>query len=216
MVQEIIPGPEESLLTFIGYVGRDGRTLAGCVRKKLRQFPADFGYCALTETVEDPEIVELSAQLLGALDYRGVACVEFKRDSRTGQAKLVEINTRAVRTSALPVAAGVDFPWIAYQDSVSPGSVQPALAYEVPVRWVHLYDEIKAAGTLMWQGRLSVLGWLAGFRGKRLVIAEFSWDDVIPGFRYWAETPFRILRTMLPRRKTQSRAAGGVNTEAHL
>ena len=137
-------------------------------------------------------------------------------DERTGDARLIEINTRAVRTSAISGAAGVDFPWIAYQDSVCPGSVQPALAYEVPVRWVHLYDEIKAAGTLMWQGRLSVLGWLAGFRGKRLVTAEFSWDDVIPGFRYWAETPFRILRTMLPRRKSRSRAAHGVNTEAHL
>ena len=200
MVQEIVSGPDDNLLTFIGYVGRDGRVLAGCVRKKLRQTPPGFGYCALTDTVHSPEIVELSTQLLKALDYRGVACIEFKRDERTGDARLIEINTRAVRTSAISGAAGVDFPWIAYQDSVNPGSVQPVLTYKVPVRWIHAYDELASAGALMLRRKLSVFEWLRGFRGKPVVLAEFSWDDMLPAVLYWSKAPAKLFRRLWRRK----------------
>ncbi len=196
MVQEIVAGPDDNLLTFIGYVGRDGRLLAGCVRKKLRQSPPAFGYCALTDTVNSPEIMHLSKPLLAALNYRGIACIEFKRDARTGEAKLIEINTRAVRTSAISIAAGVDFPWIAYQDCVNPGSVQPVLTYKVPVRWVHAYDELASAGRMILRRELSFFEWIRGFRGKPLVLAEFSWDDVVPAILYWSKAPSRLIRQL--------------------
>jgi D-aspartate ligase len=212
MVQEVVPGPEENLLTFIGYVGHGGRALAGCVRKKLRQAPADFGYCTLSDTVDNPDIMSLSIKLLGALRYRGIGCVEFKRDPRTGQPKLVEVNTRAVRTSALAIAAGVDFPWIAYQDTVNPGSMKAVLKYKVPVRWIHLYDELKTAGGLMIRNELRLLDWLAGFSGKPLVIAEFSGDDIWPAFHYWCQTPRRLLRAIW-RQLGQRQKSHGVPVE---
>ena len=194
MIQEVVPGPDENLLTFLGYLGRDGQVLAGCLRKKLRQYPADFGYCCLTETVRDTEVFDLSVSLFSALRYRGVGCVEFKRDTRTGQAKLIEVNTRAVRTSGLAIAAGVDFPWIAYQDATGLGNVRPVLDYEVPVRWIHLCDEIRAAGQLMVQRQLSFVRWFRGFFGRRLVVAEFSWDDMYPGIVYWSQIPRQSCR----------------------
>ena len=33
MVQELVPGPTENLLTCLGYIDRKGKTLTGCVRK---------------------------------------------------------------------------------------------------------------------------------------------------------------------------------------
>lgn len=201
MVQEIIPGPDENLLTFIGYVGLDGRVLAGCVRKKLRQSPPDFGYCALTDTINAPQIMDLSARLLRALAYRGIACIEFKRDARSGKAMLVEINARAVRTSALAIAAGVDFPWIAYQDVIKPGSVQPVLAYRIPMRWIHLHDELAAAGQMILRKQLSFLEWVRGFHGKPLVAAEFSWDDMLPALLFWSQAPRKLCRRLWQRRQ---------------
>ncbi|MGD8872956.1 MAG: ATP-grasp domain-containing protein [Gemmatimonadota bacterium] len=194
MVQEIIGGPDENLLTFLGYMDRDGKPLAGCVRKKLRQYPPGFGYCCLTESVEDDEVFELSVGLLKALDYRGIGCIEFKRDPRTGVPQLIEINTRAVRTSALAIASGVDFPWIAYQDATRPGSVVPSLVAKVPVRWIHIRDELAAAGLLMTRGQLSPIRWLKGFLGKPLVAAEFSWDDIYPALLFWAQVPGKLIR----------------------
>lgn len=201
MVQEIIPGPEESLLTFIGYVGRDGRVLAGCVRKKLRQWPPGFGYCTLTDSTDDSEVTRLSSALLSALRYHGIGCVEFKRDERTGIPRLVEVNTRAVRTTALAAAAGVDVPWIAYQDATGVADLHPELRPVTPVRWMHVYDEMKAAGKLFAARELNTLEWLGGFRGKRLVSAEFSWDDPRPALSYWST------RRPLKRLMTSSRPA---------
>jgi len=200
MIQEIVPGPDECLLTFLGYVGHDGRVLAGCVRKKLRQFPPGFGYCCLTESVDDPNVFDLAVKLLQSLDYRGIGCVEFKRDLRDGKTKLIEINTRGVRTSMLAIAAGVDFPWIAYQDCVRPGTVEPVLRGKVPVRWVHLRDEIRAAGLLLLDGELPFIPWVKGFFGKPIVTAEFSWDDMWPGILLWAQAPGRLVKMLIKRK----------------
>lgn len=201
MIQEIVPGPDENLITFLGYVGHDGQVLAGCVRKKLRQFPPDFGYCCLTESVNDQEVFDLSVKLFRSLDYRGIGCVEFKRDPRDGKPKLIEINTRAVRTSMLAIAAGVDFPWIAYQDCVGRGATEATLHGKVPVRWVHLRDEILAASLLILRGEISFIAWVKGFLNKPIVVAEFSWDDLWPGILFWAQAP-RRLATLLFKRKT--------------
>lgn len=181
MVQEIVPGEIDRLLTFLGYVGHDGRPLAGCVRKKLRQFPPGFGYCCLAETVRDPEIAELSIRLLTSLGYRGIAGVEFKRDPRTGQAKLIEINARAVRTTSTAIAAGVDLPWIAYQDLSAPGiELAPVFDYKVPVRWIHLRSDLRAAIPLMRRGELSPWQWIRTFRGPTAQVM-WAWDDPKPG-----------------------------------
>ncbi len=179
MIQEIIPGEDDRLLTFLGYIGRDGTARAGCVRKKLRQYPPGFGYCCLTETVKDPQIMDLSIGLLRTLGYRGIGCVEFKRDPRDERPKLIEINARAVRTTGAAIGAGVDLPWIAYQEMTFPHPPAPVFEYVVPVRWIHLPSETKAAFMLMWKGQLSPWRWLRIFRG-RIVLAIWAWDDLRP------------------------------------
>jgi len=146
-------------------------------------------------------------QLLGALGYRGIGCVEFKRDPRDGKPKLIEINARAVRTSMLAIGADVDFPWIAYRDRVEPGTVSPVVGGRVPVRWVHLRDEIWAASGLILRGKLSPVGWIKGFFGKPIVTAEFSWDDLRPGLVFWAQTPRSIVRRLFNRDRPAAQAA---------
>lgn len=179
MIQEIVPGETERLLTFLGYVDGRGKVIAGCVRKKMRQFPPGFGYCCLTETVHDPEVMDLSVRLLEALRFRGIAGVEFMRDARDGTPKLIEINARAVRTTGAAVGAGVDLPWIAYQDLTSATPVAPKFDYAVPVRWIHLRSEVRAALSLMWRGELRFTEWLQVFRGRK-VMAVWAWDDLRP------------------------------------
>jgi len=201
MVQEIVPGEIERQLTFLGYLGRGSKPLAGCVRKKLRQYPHGFGYCCLTETVRDPEIMELSVRLLGSLGYEGIVGVEFKRDPRTGQAKLIEINARAVRTTSTAIAAGVDLPWIAYQDLTSDTPVTPVFDYRVPVRWVHLRSEFHAAMSLIKRGELGFWQWIRIFRDP-FVEAVWARDDPKPGLLN-ATLPAmdRLSRVVRPRRR---------------
>ncbi len=73
------------------------------------------GASAHRTAVDRPELERLGTRLLDDLDWHGPAMVEFRRNDHTGQYKLMEINPRFWGSLALPVAAGVDFPWIYYR-----------------------------------------------------------------------------------------------------
>ncbi len=192
MVQEIVPGDDAQLLTFLGYLGRQGQPLAGCVRKKLRQNPARFGYCCLTETVLDSEVMNSALRLLRAVSYRGIVSVEFKRDPRDGILKLIEVNARTARTTGAAIAAGVDLPYIAYLD-MSGVEADPCTTYETGVRWIHVRDDLLAARELMRNGELSLREWVRIFRG-RIVFAEWARDDPRPCLIAWKPLLTRAIR----------------------
>lgn len=62
-------------------------------------------------------------RLLEELEWHGPAMVEFKRDPRDGRFRLVEVDPRFWGSLALPVAAGVDFPYRYYR--LARGDVDP-------------------------------------------------------------------------------------------
>ena len=57
-----------------------------------------------------PDLAVASRRLLDALDWRGVAMVECKRDERTGRHVFMEVNGRLWGSLQLALDAGVDFP----------------------------------------------------------------------------------------------------------
>ena len=79
--------------------------------KRLREKPPSGGVSVVFESCPlDKEMVESARRLLTAVDWQGVAMVEFKRDKRDGKAKLMEINGRFWGSLQLAVSAGIDFP----------------------------------------------------------------------------------------------------------
>ena len=73
-----------------------------------------FGDASFIQTVEAPEVSALSRQLLGALDFRGYAGLEFKLDARDNTYKFIELNPRSEGFVQVAVSAGLDLPWIGY------------------------------------------------------------------------------------------------------
>ncbi|MCS7173076.1 MAG: ATP-grasp domain-containing protein [Armatimonadetes bacterium] len=63
----------------------------------------------------DPELLEATRKLLGALRYTGVAMVEFRRNPRTGQWVFLEVNGRFWGSLPLAVASSADFPYALYR-----------------------------------------------------------------------------------------------------
>ncbi len=107
MIQEKVIGPGTGLFSLF----RDGRHLALFSHQRLREKPPSGGVSVVCKAVPlDLEMVEASQKLLAAVDWQGVAMVEFKRDVRDGKAKLMEINGRFWGSLQLAIAAGVDFP----------------------------------------------------------------------------------------------------------
>lgn len=107
MIQEKIVGPGTGLFTLYD----KDRHLALFSHRRLREKPPSGGVSVVSESVPlDEEMVEAAHRLLAAVGWQGVAMVEFKRDRRDGQAKLMEINGRFWGTLQLAITCGVDFP----------------------------------------------------------------------------------------------------------
>lgn len=68
----------------------------------------------VSETV-DRALLEASKNLIRAIDYTGVAMVEFRVDRKSGQWFLLELNGRFWGSLPLATAAGADFPYYLYQ-----------------------------------------------------------------------------------------------------
>jgi D-aspartate ligase len=118
MVQELVPGGDDSLYTVGSYVSRDGRALGVFCGRKLRQTPPGIGTCRVGEAVWVESLVETALRLLREFRFHGLSQVEFKRDDRDGRFKLMEINPRLWQWHGLAAACGVDLPQIAYADLV--------------------------------------------------------------------------------------------------
>jgi predicted ATP-grasp superfamily ATP-dependent carboligase len=93
-----------------------GEGLAVFQHRRLQELPYTGGY-SVTAVAERPnhELVENALALLRALQWEGPAMVEFKVNTRSGGAILMEVNGRYWGTIALPIFAGIDFPLFQWQ-----------------------------------------------------------------------------------------------------
>jgi D-aspartate ligase len=176
MVQELVPGGDDTLYTVGSYVARDGRALGVFSGRKLRQTPRGVGTCRVGEAVWVDEAVDAALRLLKAFDYFGLSQVEFKLDLRDGSFKLMEINPRLWQWHGLATACGVDLPHIAYADLIGEPP-PPAQMDGFGKRW--------AITLLPGEG--------PAFQRPPYVDAVFALDDPRPGLVHLA----RVVRSAL-------------------
>ena len=130
LVQERIPGDGRGIFVLMNH----GRLRAAFAHRRIREKPPSGGVSVLSESVGlDSQLLEYSERILEALKWHGVAMVEFKRDSRDGVSKLLEINGRFWGSLQLAVDAGVDFPYLLYRLAID-GDIEPVFTYQVGVR----------------------------------------------------------------------------------
>jgi predicted ATP-grasp superfamily ATP-dependent carboligase len=116
LVQELIPhGAPGYGVSFL--LDEKGEVRASFVHKRLREYPVSGGASTLRESVRRDDIREMALTLLKAVDWFGVAMVEFKLDPRDGIPKLMEINPRFWGSLSLAIEAGVNFPYLLYRMS---------------------------------------------------------------------------------------------------
>lgn len=114
LIQEKIPSHGAGFgASFL--MDENGRVKAAFVHKRLREYPVTGGASTLRESVRNDEILEMGRALLAAIGWFGVAMVEFKLDPRDNRPKLMEVNPRFWGSLALPIAAGVNFPYLLYK-----------------------------------------------------------------------------------------------------
>ncbi|MGZ6708642.1 MAG: carboxylate--amine ligase [Solirubrobacteraceae bacterium] len=105
LLQEHVPGEGHGVELLLDH----GRTLIAFQHRRLHEVPITGGASALREGVPvEPEMLDHAQRLLGALDWTGLAMVEF-RVGASGPV-LMEVNGRIWGSLPLAVRSGADFP----------------------------------------------------------------------------------------------------------
>jgi protein-tyrosine-phosphatase/predicted ATP-grasp superfamily ATP-dependent carboligase len=113
----------------------NGECVAKFQHRRLKEAPATGGVAVLAIAEEpDPELLRSSMELLRALEWEGVAMVEFRVDREKGSSALMEVNGRFWGSVSFPIAAGVDFPFYYWQLFHAEQPSVP-VRYSVGMRW---------------------------------------------------------------------------------
>ncbi len=114
IIQEYIPTTDE-----YGFFAQydEGEPVATFQHRQHRGWKYAGGPSAYRESVSIPALERAGRALLDELDWDGVAMVEFLRDPETDEFKLMEINPRFWSSLPFTVQAGVDFPFMYYQQA---------------------------------------------------------------------------------------------------
>ena len=187
MVQEFIPGDGMAQFACCVFFKR-GTALGQMVVRRLRQHPLDFGRASTyVETAEVPLLENLSEQLLRAVDYYGLAELEYKLDARDGRYKLLDFNARTWGYHSLGGRAGVDFPYLVFADQT--GCSPPPCRARAGVRWVRILTDLPTAWTSFTGGNLAWRSYLSSLRSADTE-AVFSRDDPVPALAEVALLPY--------------------------
>jgi predicted ATP-grasp superfamily ATP-dependent carboligase len=187
LVQEFIPGGPQHLYSCCPFF-KDGHIVASVTARRRRQHPMDFGHAStFVELVEIPALPQIAADFLSTIGYYGIAEVEFMQDTQTGVYKLIEVNPRFWGWHSLAIAAGVDFPYLWYQDMR--GQTLQATVTRTDLKWVRLLTDVPTVLLELVKGRMSLQNYLTSMRGAT-TFAVLSRRDPLPFVAEVAMVPY--------------------------
>lgn len=198
MVTEIVPGGDDRLLSYCGYLDERGEPLTEFTFRKIRQFPPHFGLGCYVVSDRNPEVADAGLRFLRGIGLRGLFHVEFKRDSRDDQLKLIECNHRF--TIEL-VFSPRNLPLLTYNRLLGRPLPSPG-PYRTGKRLWNPVEDTKAARSYRRHGELSWAQWLRSLLHLQQFHA-FRWDDPLPTMAFH----LRKLTRALVRRFRRHRAS---------
>jgi predicted ATP-grasp superfamily ATP-dependent carboligase len=134
IIQEYIE-PSRKIDVCLLY-NREGRLCASFVQEELRNYPPVTGPSTVQESIVHDAALESAVLIMDSLHWTGIAEVEFILDRTGEKLYFMEINPRFWSSLELSVLAGVDFPKLYYEVSVT-GDCEKVTTYRtgVKTRW---------------------------------------------------------------------------------
>jgi len=179
VIQEYIPGSDNSIYSFHAYFNRGAHPVAYFVGRKIRNFPKEYGHSTYLELIRDEEVVRLGIDILKRINYVGLVKIDFKQDIRTKQFYILEINPRSTLWNYLGAVSGINLPLLAYRDIIGePGEIPKD--YRTDIRWLSFPEDVK--GFLQEFHQRDSIGfweWILSY-WHRKVYSVFAWQDPIP------------------------------------
>jgi D-aspartate ligase len=179
VVQDYVPGADDLHYSVHAWINRSGRVERVATTRKWRTYPVQVGTGCHVETVSVPDLEAEATDILGLLKLRGMVVMNFKRDARTGQFMLLEVNPRLSCNSLLLTRAGFNLPWLVYGEACG----RPAVAmaeWRIGVRYVSAKADFLAFRTLAREGRMGWGEYLRSVLRPGMVYRAFDLSDMGP------------------------------------
>ena len=197
LVQEFVDGAGTGYFAVMSH----GELRAEFAHRRIRDVHPTGSGSALRESIlPDPKIRDASLSMLKALNWHGVAMVEYRlRDD--GVPVFLEINGRFWHSLPLACYAGCDFPALLAQIAEF-GDVKTPPAYRVGVRCRWLVGDFRHFVEVM---KGSPTGYPGKFPGRlQTTVAEltpvpgtfhdnFMWQDPLPEFGDWIRLLHQVI-----------------------
>jgi len=167
LVQEFIDG----FGVGISGIFKNGKPIALFGHKRIREKNPLGGPSALAESISiDKELLDSTKRIMGKIGCTGPAMVEYKVDRNTKIPYLMEINGRFWGSILLPLAAGLDLPYIWWK-VINNMEVEPEeTKYKTGIRGRYLLGYTKSL-LLTLKGKPK--GWPGFFPSRMEVLNEY-------------------------------------------
>lgn len=181
--QEYIYGMSDCMYTVGIYADCQHNIKALFTGRKVRGYPADIGDNILGESHRVPEsIIENTLKIVNDFAYEGIAEFEYKKNNKTGEFRLIEINPRPWSWIGITPYCGVNIPFIAYQ-SILGEEVKPQRSNtgDGEVKYIKIYqDFINCMFRYRYNYKpwhMSFSKWRKSLSASKLIIAEKNKGD---------------------------------------
>jgi len=191
MIQDLVPGNGSCQYAYCSLF-KKGNSIANLTVCRRRQHPLEFGRSSTyVETVDLPLLEEYSQRLLRAINYYGLVEVEYKRDPRDGQYRLLDINGRTWGYHTIGSRAGVDFPYLLFADQVH--DAVESCKGRSGVRWIRLLTDLPTGVFGILNGQIEGRAYLRSLRDYDEE-AVFSFEDPLPGMMEITLLPYLYVK----------------------
>ena len=176
VVQEWIDGPDSNIYFCLQYIDNFGRIAGSFTGRKIRSWPPQVGGTAscIAAPEAHAELSALTSDFFQATGVIGMAGMEYKRDARSGDFRMVEPTIgRTDYQEEVATLSGVNLPYAAW--CAEQGLPFPAPARDKrPIVWRVRDEDVQSAAA---QGQRLTQGYP---RGASVVDAVCRWRDPKP------------------------------------
>ncbi|KPJ69455.1 hypothetical protein AMJ44_03815 [candidate division WOR-1 bacterium DG_54_3] len=141
LIQEYIRGEGQGYFAIFN-CSSEPKVVFG--HRRIREFPITGGPSTFCESHRNNKVMEYGERLLRALNWYGLAMVEFKVDEHDGLPKIMEINPRVWGSMPLAIASGVDFPYLLFKLAIE-GDIQELRLFKEGVKLRFFINDVQAA-----------------------------------------------------------------------
>lgn len=159
VIQEYIMGEDRRLYDVNLHIRENGEIDGYVIGQKLRVYPPKAGWGSYVKTIFDEEMIEVCAEIISKLDLKGMINIQFKKDERTEQPKLIEIHTRTSIFDFLGAAAGQNIP-SKYYSYLTGAPIEKSQSYKSDIKYINLARDLRLLIRHRKDCKLSLIEWI--------------------------------------------------------